>query len=119
MALEKFKIEVIKTDEFEVEVDSDIWNEEMRIQFGKSFWDLDDTADVAKSLADSVSRKGLEEFYEGFGIVKTLYSDGSVRKQWYTDEKGKLKFRTDDDYTKGITIRVISMDDDVEANLID
>lgn len=117
--MEEFKIEVIKTDEFLVQVDPEIWNEEARENWSKSFWDLENNEDVAKSLAEAVSRKGLDEFYEGFGYVKIYFSDGSPRKQWYNDKEGNLKVRTEEDYTNGISITVLSIDDEVETNLID
>jgi hypothetical protein len=116
--MEKFKIEVIKTDEFLVNVDSEFWNEEIRKEWSKTFWNLESNEDLAKSLAESVSRKGLEEFYEGFGYVKTLSKDGSFRKQWYKNKEGELTFRTDEDYTKGLSITILSMDNEIETNLI-
>jgi len=117
--MEVFKIEVIKTDEFLVKVDPEVWNEEARKEWSNIFWNVDSTEDVAKSLADAVSRNGLEEFYEGFGHVKTFYKDGSERKQWYNDKEGNLKFRTEEHYANGISITVLSMNDDVETNIID
>jgi len=117
--MEHFIIEVIKTDEFIVNIDPIIWDEKARKDWSETFWKLNNNEDLAKSLAESVSRQGLENFYEGFGYIKTFYNDGSERKQWYKDKEGNLKFRTEEDYTNGISITVLSMDDDIESNIID
>jgi len=117
--MEQFKIEVIKTDEFLVKVDPGVWNEETRKEWSNTFWNVDSTEDVAKSLAEAVSRKGLEEYYEGFGRVKTFFSDGTLRAQFKHNDEGVFQILTDEQYCKGVSITVLSMDDDIETNLID
>lgn len=117
--MDTFKIEVVKTDEFSVSVDPEVWNKDALEEFAKHFWELENTEEVAKSLAAAVSRLGLEQFYEGFGYIKTFFNDGSVRKQWYQDKNGEFVIRKEEDYSDGLSITVISMDEDIDSNLID
>lgn len=117
--MEEFNIEVVRTDEFKIQVDPNVWNKEALEDWSNTFWDVETTEDIAKALATSVTRKGTCKFYEGFGNVKTEQDDGYVLSQYKRDNKGELVQLTDEDYTNGLKIIIISEDDDYTANLID
>lgn len=117
--MEEFKIEVIRTDEYKIEVDPNVWTKEELQNWSNTFWNVETTEDIAKALATSVTRQGTCKFYEGFGNVKTEQEDGYVLSQYKRDEKGELVTLTDDDYTNGLKIIIISEDYDYQANLIE
>jgi hypothetical protein len=95
MAITKFKVEVIRTDEFIVEIDEEIYNEEWRKNFEKVFWPLESTEDIAKDLAIHQAERG-DKFQEGYGYIKR---DG---KLWFPIHDKKAQ--------EGLHIRTIDVD---------
>lgn len=116
--MKKFKIEVIRTDEFEVEIDETVWDKEALKDWSSVFWTVESAEELAHSVAEAVSRNGSQSnFIEGFGNIKTLYRDGAEKTKYRKDENGE--WVKDNDYANGITIRIISEDDDYETETID
>jgi len=110
--MKKFKIEVIRTDFYEVEVDENIWTKEELKKWSNVFYPAENQKELAENLANSIMRLGSDYgFIEGFGYVKTFRCDGSQRKHF----EG-LKEVPDDKYANGISIKIINENDDYEIN---
>lgn len=106
----KFKIEVTRVDEYEIEVDETIYDQQALKNWSQTFWDVDSAQELAESLAETVARNGAgRNFMEGFGTVKTYYSDGSEKTQYTRD------FKRITEFTPGLSIRIISEDDDIST----
>ncbi|MCT4636218.1 MAG: hypothetical protein N4A72_00785 [Bacteroidales bacterium] len=100
--MKKYKIEVTRTDEYEITIDENIWNEEELKKWSSVFSEVEAPEDLACTLALDTAIQGSLEFIEGFGRVKTL-SDGSVRPHF----EG-FKEVPEEKYTEGITLEIIS-----------
>lgn len=112
--MKKYNIEVVRTDEFLVEIDETEWTFEEIKKWASVFWPAETPEDIAKHLAQSVSRLGTSEgFYEGFGYVKMYRPDGSIRKQFDSD----LEEVKEENYTVGLAIWIISLDEDYETEI--
>ncbi len=96
MAIRKFKVEVVRTDVYEVEIDDTIFTEEFRKEWAKSFTCLDELEDVAKLICIKQMRDP-NEHKEGFGYVNV---DGEL--PWH------LKNKT---ATKGLNIIELEVDE--------
>lgn len=112
--MSKFKINVIRTDEYEIEIDEKIWDEKAIQEWAKVFYEAESTEDIAKDLAGSIMKMGSDYgFMEGFGYVKTLRSDGSQKKHFGEGFKEIKK----SEYTKGIVLKVLQEDEDYEYEI--
>lgn len=96
MAIRKFKVEVVRRDEFVVEIDDSIYNKEWRKDFATAFWPLEKTEDIAKDLAIHQAEHG-DRFQEGYGYIKR---DG---KLWFPIHDKKP--------TRGLNVITVSTDD--------
>jgi hypothetical protein len=96
MAIKKIKVQVTRTDEYVVEIDEAIYNEEWREKFATVFWPLESTEDIAQDLAQKQMISG-QGFWEGYGFVK---QDGRL---WFPIHAQKA--------TEGLNVRVISKED--------
>ena len=115
--MQKFKVEVVRTDEFEIEIDETVWDEAALEDWSSVFWKVESVQELSQSIAEAISREGSDKlFIEGFGNMKVLYRDGSEKTK-YKKEDGEWK--KDTDYTKGITVRIITEDDDYETSILD
>lgn len=104
MAIKKFKVIATRTDEYIVEIDETLYNEEWRESFSNHFWDLDSTEDVAADLALAQIKRG-DSHKEGYGYVK---------------KNGKLPFPIHDkEPSEGLNIQVISEDYDYDTEVKD
>jgi len=112
--MKKFKVTVVKTATYEVEVDETIWNAEEQKNWEKVFWTLpvycDDDPDIeaaggfAESLAANSCHLGVNEFIEGFGTC--------AQSEKYAKMFGESR------YTKGLYIKEIDTDYDCETKEI-
>lgn len=115
----KFKAEVTRVDTFEITIDKKIWCTTALKEWSNIFIDVKSVKELAAHLSQLVTRQGTKEFYEGFGRVKTIMRDGYPLTQFKKEENEWVPL-TDQDYCAGITIKIISEDEDcnVEINRI-
>lgn len=117
MAIKHIKVEVVRTDEYIIEIDDEIINEEWLAEFRKHFYDFKNLKDVAKHLAQYQARFGGENghrFIEGFGSI--LRNGEMPFSTEDYDKKGNKK--PDNKLAKplkGINIRIMSEDEDIEC----
>lgn len=110
----RFNITLTRTDEYEVHVDETIWTPEEITKWASSFYPTSDAGELAKHLTQAVMNDGSGNGYmEGFGYVKTYRADGSIKPQF---GQGYRKVE-EADYTKGLSIRVISENEDFEDDI--
>lgn len=115
--MKKFKCTVTRTDEYEIEIDENIINEEWMEHFRSYMYDFDELSEHAEHLAQFQARFGSEQdFIEGYG---------------YVTRDGKLPF-SHEDYGKdgkilpeterrqqalGLNIKIISEDDGCDVEI--
>jgi hypothetical protein len=110
----RFNITLTRIDEYDVHVDETIWTPEAITKWASSFYPTSNAEELAKHLTQAVMNDGSASgFMEGFGYVKTFRADGSVKPQHGQDFK-KLE---EADYTEGLSIRVISENEDFEDDI--
>ena len=116
MALKKFTVEVTRTDEYEIEIDTDVWNEELIKQFNDTIYESENDEDIAKHLAMSISSQGKGEWMEGFGYVKQRFH--RMEKGELFDQYKSLRVKvTDDDYSPGLKVEINAYDEDLVAEV--
>ena len=94
--MKKFKIKVERVDEYEIEFDENIINDEFIESYKKYFSDIDTLEEHAENIAIFRARFG-ERHIEGYGNVMV---------------NGRLPFMVKEEFVqKGINIKVISEDD--------
>ena len=105
--MKKFKCEVTKTYNYEIEIDETVWTEEELKNWSEIFQDVDSLQDVVEILAMMKTNYDSGEFIEGFGIPKI---------------NGKIPFVWDDPdgntVSKEININVLDEDCDVDCEEI-
>lgn len=114
----KFKVTVVRTDEYEIEVDENIWTECEIKEWGNTFWGGSSLRDVASALGIAWMKEGRAFFKEGFGYVRELDSNGNPNSIPYKDESGNYSNMPDEKYAKGLSIKPISEDEDYEINAL-
>ena len=67
--MKKFKCTVTRVDEFVVELDENILNEEFNKEFREYFYNFYDLEDHAKMMAQFQARFGDDSFIEGYGHI--------------------------------------------------
>ncbi len=98
--MRKFNVVVTIIQEYEIEIDETLYNEDWKTGFENAFWDLPDgLKDVAKDLA---RHKGLNNdiFQEGYGVIKV---DGK-----------NPSFIDENPCAKGLNINIISENEDID-----
>ena len=95
--MKKFKCTVERSDEYIIEFDENIINEEYMNKYRKMFYNFTTFEEHAKNLAQFRSRFPDESFIEGYGC--TLINGKDPR---WNNDKSFLE--------KGINIRIISED---------
>lgn len=113
----KYKVQVIRTDEYEIEIDENVWNETELKDWSSIFWKVSSTEDVAKNFAIAFMRNEDRYFIEGYGYVKEYLKNGTLRSVPYHDEKGNYMELPEEKYSKGISITAISQDDEYETEI--
>jgi hypothetical protein len=114
----KFKATVTRVDEYEIEVDENVWDKEALKDWSSVFSPVDSVEDVAKDFAVAFMRNDNSYFIEGYGYVKELNKEGALKGVPYRDEKGNFCYPLPEEkYTKGISIKPLSHDYDYETEL--
>lgn len=118
--MKKYNVTVTRTDEYIVEIDETIYNEEWMKDFERYFHPLDgDMKEIAIDLATHQARFGSDVsggFIEGYGYISR---DGKLPFSFEDyDEKGKeLPEDKKREAAPGLNIRIISEDDDIETDV--
>lgn len=112
----KFNVTVIRTDQYEIEIDENIWNKEARENWGKVFHEVNDVEDVVKDFAVAYMRTDTH-FIEGYGYPKVLYKDGTAKRMMYMNDQNKLENVPEEKMTKGLIIKPIDEDEDYETEI--
>ncbi|MEK4006439.1 hypothetical protein [Paenibacillus sp. FSL H3-0333] len=100
--MRKFKCEVVTTNTYIVEIDENIINEEWMDHYSKYFYEIDTIREHAANVA--WHRNSFRNYdFEGYGYVGEANLDMSAEE---------LK-------KKGITIRVISEDEEIEVEAME
>ncbi len=113
----KFNITVTRTDEYEIDIDENIWTPEEIKSWASVFYDANSPEDIAKHFAISFMRNDNSYHIEGFGYVPELRKDGTVKSVPYRDENGKYCELPEEKFTKGLTIYPITKDEDYETEV--
>ena len=110
--MKKYNVQAIRTDEYEIEIDENVWTDEKLKAWSEVFSDCEDTEDLAEHLSSLLLGLGYERFLEGFGYVYTENQFGEKLSQYHYDNNGKLVKVTD--FAEGIKVKIITMDDDYD-----
>lgn len=114
----KFKVQVTRVDEYEIDIDESVWDKKALEDWGSVFHTVNSVEDIAKDLAISWMRFEDDYFKEGYGYVKELDNDGKVKGIPYKTDDGKFGYPLPEErYTAGITIKPISQDEDYETEI--
>lgn len=113
--MKKYNINVIRTDEYEIEIDENIWTAEALESWNSAFGGCDDLKALAQHLSLMLLRFGYERFLEGFGYVYVVNENGVKLSQYERDDKGEWKIVTD--FAPGIKVRIIQEDDDYDCEI--
>lgn len=114
--MKKFKCTVTRTDEYEVEIDENIINEEWMEHFRSYMYDFDELSEHAEHLAQFQARFGEHDFIEGYGHVKRngklLHSreDFDDKGNWLPESERRQP-------ALGINIKIVSEDNDCEVEV--
>lgn len=102
--MKKLKCVVTRTDEYEIEIDEAVINEDWMARFRESFYPYFDLEDHAKHLAQHQARFGSYHWPEGYGMVKI---------------DGEFPFSRDPNAyrNEAINIKVISEDNQCEVDV--
>lgn len=114
--MKKFKCTVTRVDEYKIEIDENIINDEWMEHFRSYMYDYYELSEHAEHLAQFQARIGDQDFIEGYGHVKRngklLYS----REDY--DESGKRLPESEcRQPAPGINIKVVSEDNDCEVDV--
>lgn len=67
----KFSVLVTRTDEYEIEINTDVWTPEAIAEWSKTFQEAETASDIAAIIAGRVvGRVRNSEFFEGFGHLE-------------------------------------------------
>jgi len=101
--MKRFKTTVTRTDEYIIEIDENIIDEEWMKHFRRYFYDFDSFEEHAEHLAQSRARFE-QSFFEGYGEVLI-----NSKKSWNVKDENEVQ--------KGINIIVKSEDQDCEVEV--
>lgn len=103
--MKKFKVQVTRIDEYEIEIDENIINDKWIKNFESYMWDVDEDEphrELAEHIAQMRARFGSHQFMEGFGLM-------NVEGEYFTPkEKESL--------AEGFKLKVISEDSEIETD---
>ncbi|WP_417365961.1 hypothetical protein [Flavobacterium beibuense] len=110
--IQKINVLVTRTDEYEISIDTATWTPEGIEAWSGVFTDAETPEDIARIIAERISRDGLEvSNHEGFGDIPR-----------YIISKGKLQQIVDKepvDYSKSLSVTVLDAEDFVtEAEIV-
>jgi hypothetical protein len=118
MAILKYKVEVVRTDEYEIEIDDAIYTDEFIEQWSEGFFTTDADSrqeDFVKHLANGISCGDKGKFLEGFGFIKQRHvsmNAGNLFTQY--GNKSKVK---EEDYSPGLIVTINTYADDYETEI--
>jgi hypothetical protein len=119
MAIKKYIVEVVRTDEYEIEIDDSIWTDNAIGDWSEYFFETEEDnrqEEFVKHLAESITSQGIGESIEGFGYVKQkphLSKTDDFPEQCSPD--GKIIVQ--DQYTLGLSVSIISYDKDLKSEI--
>lgn len=108
----KFKINAIRTDEYIVEIDETVWNQETLDLWNSVFGGCDTIQELAEHISFLILRFGYERFLEGFGYLYVQSEDGRQKTIFKRDDNGKLVCVTE--FAEGIKVTIITEDDEYD-----
>lgn len=115
--MKKFKCTVTRTDEYEIEIDESIINEEWMEHFRSYMYNFNELSEHAEHLAQYQARLGSDyDFIEGYGYVKRdgelpySHEDFDKNGNWLPEAERRQP-------APGININIISEDDDCEVDV--
>ena len=111
----EYKAQITRTDVYEIEIDADLWTDEVLKKWSKHFCDCDSLEELAEHLLYMLLQYGYGSCLEGFGYVYTEDRNGRHLIQYKPDAMGDLVEVSD--LTKGIKVKVISADEAYDYNL--
>lgn len=103
--MKKFQVQVTRIDEYEIEIDENIINDEWIKNFESYMWDVDEDwphEDLAKHIGQMRARFGSHQFIEGFGYIPAEHE--------YVLDKEK------ESLAEGFKMKVISEDEEIEID---
>ena len=113
--MKKFRCVVTRVDEFVVELDETVLNEEFNKEFRESFYNFHDLEDHAKHMAQLQARFGDEEdFIEEYGYITRdgklpfSFSDFQKDGSWKPEEERRHPFNG---------INIITLDNPEECDV--
>ena len=119
--MKKFKVTVIRTSEYEIEIDEKLWNAEEQKKWEKVFYELpyynDENPDIeaaagfAEALARESCHQGIHSFIEGFGCCASSKEEADIYNS-FVKKQGVTRC------TEGLYIRETSTDYDCETKEI-
>ena len=112
----KYKVKVTRTDEYEIEIDASVWTKEAIEAWGNTFSGGNSLGHVVCALGKAWMRQDSGFHKEGFGYVRELDSNGIKQNIPFKDEVGNYGSLPDERYTKGLTIRPITEDEDYKVD---
>jgi len=105
--IKRLEVTAIREDKYEIYIDDAIYNEAALKDYSKFFSKVESVEDLSKILSAKIMQQGSGNFFEGFGIVKTLHSNGMEKSQLYQG-----RFIKEEDYAPGILVKIIGEDED-------
>lgn len=96
--MKKFRIEVTRTDTYEIEVDETVWDEKTLRDWSKMFSLASDQREFAEILAVSIAESDGNFPIEGFGTVTSLHKDGTLCYMREVPTQGLLVKNLGSDY---------------------
>lgn len=99
MAIKKINVQIIRTDDYTIEFDDEVFTEDFLKEWSSVFHEVENLEELAKAVAFQQMRFG-NGFKEGFGHVTI---DG---KKYYPNEY--------ENFAKGINIVINSEDNDFD-----
>lgn len=110
--MKKYNINAIRTDEYIIEVDENVWNQEALDIWNSVFGGCDTLQELAEHISFLILRFGYERFLEGFGYLYVQSEDGRQKTLFKRDDAGKCVIVTE--FAEGIKVTIISEDDEYD-----
>lgn len=117
MAIKKYNVEVVRTDEYEIEVDETIWTQEAIDLWSETFFEAENVDDLVKYLSEALSQKEEPGYMEGFGFVKQKYA-GNEDSPFVIQTRNEKYIVQDHEYTNGLVVNIISKKDQIESEVL-
>lgn len=107
--MKRLQVQAKRTDTYEISIDPVVVDRAYLADYSKHFNRIDTIEELAEDLAAQLIRFGSNNFFEGFGYVKTFNRSGSELTQ-YKNGRAVLQ----DELAEGISINIISEDEEYE-----